>query len=96
MPPLWHAGSWLLYWGISVVLSLGHAFGGEPGNGIAHGVVVFDRSLEFGDEVWESSHGYGGSRDGVLPKGGRPGEGRTLGHVGQGEGDLLVVIVIFH
>ena len=81
-------------WGISVVLSLGHAFGGEPGDGVVHGVVVFERGLKFGDEVREGSHSYGGSRDGILPEGGCPGEGGTLGHVGQGEGNFLVVIVV--
>ena len=81
-------------WGVSVVLSLGHVFGGEPGDGIACGVVVFECGLEFGDKVREGSHSYGGSRDGILSEGGCPGEGRTLGHVGQGEGDFLVVIII--
>ena len=31
--------------GIGVVFPLGHAFGGEPGDSIAGGVVVFERSL---------------------------------------------------
>ena len=80
--------------GISVVLSLGHTFGGEPGNGIACGVMVFECGLEFGDEVREGPHSYGGPRDGILSEGGCPGEGGALGHVGQGKGNLLVVIVI--
>ena len=47
--------------GVGVVLSFGHAFGGEPGDGIAGGVMVFECGLKFGDEVREGSHGYGGS-----------------------------------
>ena len=46
---------------VSVVLSLGHAFGGEPGDGVARGVVVFERGFEFEDEVREGPHSYGGS-----------------------------------
>ena len=78
--------------GVRVILSFGHAFGGEPGDSIAGGVMVFE--LEFGDEIREGPHSYGGSRDGILPEGGCPGEGRTLGHVGQGKGDFLVVNVV--
>ena len=80
--------------GVSVVLSFGHVFGGEPGNSVAGGVMVFERGFEFGDKVKEGPHGYGGSRGGVLSEGGCPGEGRSLGHVGQGKSDLLVVIVV--
>ena len=48
-------------WGIGVVLSFGHAFGGEPGDGIPSGVVVFECSFELCNEVGEGAHGYGGS-----------------------------------
>ena len=67
---------------VSVVLSLGHAFGGEPGDGTACGVMVFEHGFKFGDKVREGPHSYGGPRDGVLSEGGCPGEGGTLGHVG--------------
>ena len=46
---------------VGIVLSLGHAFSGEPGNSIARGVVVFKHSFELCNEVREGSHGYGGS-----------------------------------
>ena len=81
-------------WGVSVVLPFGHVFGGEPGNSVASGVMVFARSFKFGDEIQEGSHSYGGSGDGILPECGRPSEGGTLGHVGQSEGNLFVVIVV--
>ena len=38
-------------WGISVVLSFGHVFGGEPGSG----VMVFECGFKFGDEVREGN-----------------------------------------
>ena len=69
--------------GVGIVFPFSHAFSGEPGNG-----------FKFCDEVREGPHGYGGPGDRVLPKGGCPSEGRSFGHVGQGEGNFLVVIVI--
>ena len=81
-------------WGIGVVFSFGHAFGGEPGDSIASGVVVFECSFELCDKVGEGSDGYSGSRDGVLPECGCPSEGRPLGHVGESEGDHLVIGVV--
>ena len=80
--------------GVGVVLSLSHTFSGEPGDGITGGIVVFECSFEFQDKIGESSYGYGGSGDGVLPKGGCPGEGGSFGHVGQGEGNLLVIVIV--
>ena len=69
-------------WEVGIVLPFGHAFSGEPGNGIASSVMVFECSFEPHDEVGEGPHGYGGPRDGILPKGGCPSEGRSFGHVG--------------
>ena len=80
--------------GVGVVLSLGHVFGGEPGNGIACGIVVFKCGFKLSDEVEEGSHGYGGSRHSILSKHGCPGKGRSFGHVGEGKGDHLVIGVI--
>ena len=80
--------------GVGVVFPLSHAFSGEPGNGVAGGVMVFECSFELHDEVGEGPHSYGDSGDGVLPKGGCPSEGGSFGHVGQSEGNFLVVIVI--
>ena len=80
--------------GVGVVLSLSYSLGGEPGDGIAHGVVVFEHCFKLCNEVKEGSHGYGGSRDGVLPKRGCPGKGRSFSHIGEGEGNHFVVGVI--
>ena len=81
-------------WGVGVVLPLGHTFGGEPGDSIAGGVMVLECSFELCDKVREGSHGYGGSRDGVLPKCGCPGKGGSFSHIGEGEGNHFVVGVI--
>ena len=45
---------------VGVVLSLGHALSGEPGDGVASGFVVFERGFKLCNEVGECSHGYGG------------------------------------
>ena len=81
-------------WGVSVVLPFGHAFGGKPGDGGSSDIVVFERCFEFGDEIRECTHGDGRSGDSVLSEGSCPGEGRSFGHVGEGEGDHFVVGVI--
>ena len=81
-------------WGIGVVFPFGHAFGGEPGDSSAGGVVVLEHGFELCDKVGEGSHGYGGSRDGVLPECGCPSEGRPFGRVGESEGNHLVIGVI--
>ena len=80
--------------GIGVVFPFGHAFGGEPGDSIAGGVMVFECSFELSDKVGEGPHGYGGSEDGVLSECGCPSEGRPLGHVGESEGNYLVISVV--
>ena len=69
-------------WGIGVVLSFGHAFSGEPGDGVTSGVMVFECGLKLCDKCRESPHGYGGSRDGILSECGCPSKGRSFGHVG--------------
>ena len=79
---------------VGIVFSLGHAFSGEPSDGVTRGIVVFECSFKFGDEVREGPHGYGGPSDGILPEGGCPSEGGSFGHLGQGEGDFLVVIIV--
>ena len=81
-------------WGVGVVLSFGHVLGGEPGDGIASGVMVFECGFKLCDKVKEGSHDYGGSGNGVLSKCGCPSEGGSLGHVGEGKGDHLVIGVI--
>ena len=48
-------------WRVGIVLSLGHALSGEPGNSIARGVMVFKCGFELRNEVREGAHGYGGS-----------------------------------
>ena len=48
-------------WRVGIVLSLGQALSGEPGNSVAHGVMVFKCSFELHNEVKEGAHGYGGS-----------------------------------
>ena len=53
--------------------------------------MVFEHSLELGNKVGEGPHGYGGSSNGILPEGGCPSKGGSFGHVGQDEGDFLVV-----
>ena len=81
-------------WGVSVVLPLGHAFGGKPGDGGSGDVVVFECGFKLSDKVGECTHGYGSSGDGVLSERGGPCEGGSLGHVGKGEGNHFVVGVI--
>ena len=48
-------------WRVGIVLSLGQALSGEPGNSVARGVMVFKCSFELHNEVKEGAHGYGGS-----------------------------------
>ena len=81
-------------WGVSVVLPLGHVFGGKPGDGSSGDIVVFERGFELSDKVRECAHGYGCSSDGVLSERGGPCESRSFGHVGKGEGNHFVVGVI--
>ena len=69
-------------WGIGVVLSLGHVLSGEPGDGIASGIVVFKCGFELLDEVGEGSNSNNSARDSILLEGGCPGEGRSFGHIG--------------
>ena len=80
--------------GVGVVLSFGHAFGGKPGDGGYSDVVVFECSFELHNKVGEGAHGYGSSCNGVLSEGGSPCKGKSLGHVGKGEGNYFVVGVI--
>ena len=80
--------------GVDIVLSLVHAFGREPGDGITGGVVVFKHCFELCDKGGEGSHGYGGAGDGVLPECGRPSESGPFGHVGESEGDHLVISIV--
>ena len=79
---------------IGIVLSLGHMLSGEPGNGIACGVMVLECSFKLCDKVREGSHGNGSSRDGVLSECGCPGEGGSFDHVGESKGNHLVISVI--
>ena len=68
--------------GVGVVFPFGHSLSGEPDNSVAGGVMVFENGFELRDKVGEGPHGYDIPRDGVLPKGGCPGEGGSFGHVG--------------
>ena len=79
---------------VGVVLPLGHAFGGEPGDGGPSDIMVFECGFELCDEVRERAHGYGCSGDGVLSERGGPSEGGSFGHIGEGEGDHFVVSVV--
>ena len=81
--------------GVGVVFSLGHALSREPGDGVAGGVMVFEHSFKLHDEAREGSDGEDPARDSMLSEGGCPSEGRSLGHVGQGKGDFLVVIIVY-
>ena len=78
-------------WRIGVILPLGHAFGGEPSNSIAGDVMVFECGFKLLDEVREGFSGDDATRDGILSEGSSPRKGRPFGHVGQGEGDFLIV-----
>ena len=76
--------------GVGVVFSFGHAFSGEPGNGITGGVMVFECGFKLCSEVGEGSNGDSSTEDSILLEGGCPGEGRSFGHVRQSEGNFLV------
>ena len=80
--------------GVRVILSLGHAFDGQPGNGIPCGIVVFEHCLKFGYEVGEGPHDDGSARDGTLSNSGGPGKGRPFGHIGEGECNHHVISII--
>ena len=81
--------------GVRVVfLALLHSLGRKPGDGVPSDVVVFKCGVELCDEVSESPEGKCCSRDGALVKGHCPGKGRPFSHVGKGESDLFIVIVI--
>ena len=80
--------------GVRVVLLLLHSLGRKPGDGVPSDIVVFERGVELRDEVSEGSKGKCRPRDGALAEGQCPGKGRSFGHVGKGEGNLLIVIVI--
>ena len=56
--------------------------------------MVFERSVELRDEISESSEGKRGAGDGALTESGGPSEGRSLGHIQESKGDLLLVGVI--
>ena len=68
--------------------------GGEPGDGIPGGVLVFKGLLEFPEEVVPGSEGYGGTNDCIFSEGISPGQGGPFGHVQEGEHDFLCVGVI--
>ena len=81
--------------GVRVVLfAFLHSLGGKPGDGIPGDIVVLKRGVELCNEVSKSPEGKHCSRDSALAKGRCPGKGRSFGHVGEGEGDLFVVIII--
>ena len=69
-------------WQIGVVLPFGHAFGEEPGDGIASGVMVFEHDLKFLDEVGKGSDRDSSFGEGALSESGCPDEGGSLGYVG--------------
>ena len=80
--------------GVGVVLPLGYAFSGEPGDGVTSGVMMSECSLKFLDEVGEGSNSDDSSRDSILSGGGCPGGGGSFGHVGQGECNFLVIVIV--
>ena len=55
---------------------------------------MFERRLVLLEEVVPGSKGDGDAVDGVLPEGICPGQGRPFGHVREGEGDFLHVVVV--
>jgi hypothetical protein len=57
-------------------------------------VVVFEGGVKFGEEVSVGAKSNSGSGDGSLSVGGGPGEGGAFGHIGQGEGDSFVVVIV--
>ena len=56
--------------------------------------MVFEHSVELRDEISESSKGKRGAGDGTLTESGGPSEGRSLGHIQESKGDLLLVSVV--
>ena len=56
--------------------------------------MVFKRGVELHDKVSEGSQGKRCSRDSALAEGRCPGKGRPFSHVGEGESDLFVVVII--
>ena len=52
--------------------------------------MVFECCFELFDEVREGSDSDDSAADGILLEGSCPSEGRSLGHIGQGEGDFLI------
>jgi len=87
-------------WGVFVsssILSgfLDHSLDGEPGDGVGFNIVVFKCGFKVCDEDGEGPHGDGGSYKGVVPECGCPGQGRSFGHVGEGEGDFFCVGVVY-
>ena len=81
--------------GVDAVLHiLSHALGRQPGNGVSGDVVVLERRVELSNKVGKSSESKRSSRDGTLAEGRCPGEGRSFGHVQEGESNLFVDVVI--
>ena len=80
---------------VDVVLHiLSHALGRQPGNGVSGDIVVLEHRVELSDKVSKSSKSKRSSRDGALAEGRCPGEGRSSGHVQEGESNLFVDVVI--
>ena len=55
---------------------------------------MFERCLELLEKVVPHSKGNGGAVNGVLPEGVGPGQSGSFGHIREGEGNLLCIIVI--
>ena len=68
--------------------------GGQPGDGVPGSVLVFEGCLELLEKVVPGSKGDSCAIDGVLSEGVGPGQGRPFGHVREGEGDLLRIVVV--
>ena len=64
------------------------------GVGVSGDIMVLERRVELSDEVGKSSEGERSSRDGALAEGRCPSEGRSFGHVREGESNLFVIVVI--
>ena len=67
---------------------------GQPGDSVSGCVLVLKGLLELLKKVIPGSKGNGSAVDGVLPEGISPGQGRLFGHVQEGEGDFLHIIVV--
>ena len=81
--------------GVCSVFLEDHPLGGKPGDSSSGDVPLFEVFAKLHNKIWICSQGYGSSCvNSIFTEGSSPGEGRSLGHVGQDECDFLVIIVV--